>query len=137
MRKGPNKIGALTQAKFIRLVIVGESTTRELAAETGMHPETARKYLRALHSEGAVYVHHYEPDRLGRYCEPVYQIKLGDEKDARRYAENTKAAHRERLRLRRHAAARARRLQARVAGMAHIGENEPPRTLLAALNVVT
>ena len=109
-RRKPNRIGAVTQAKFIKMLMAPEFTTTEIAAETGMHRVTAYRYMRALHSEGVVYVHHYEPDRMGRYNDAVYVI--GEGEDAKKYEANTRAAHDARQRVRRLAAAKALRAQA-------------------------
>lgn len=111
-KRKPNKIGALTQAKFIKMLMTPQFTTTEIAVETGMHRTTAYRYMRALHSEGVVYVHHFEPDRLGRYNGAVYVI--GEGADAKKYAGNTRAAHDARQRVRRLAAAKALRAQAKL-----------------------
>lgn len=120
MAKRPNRIGAITQAKFVRLLMAGDSTVLEIAEETGMHPETARRYIRALRSEDAIYIHRYGPDRRGLYCAAVYKIKIGDEADARK--PTREAAHLRRLYQRRLSTDKARRLQARVNGIVHAGQ---------------
>lgn len=97
------KINALTQAKLIRLLLIGDYMLSELAEETGLHYTTVCEYCRKLRAEGALYVRRWEPDKRGARRMPVY--RLGFHKDADRPPPTTSAERQRRTRERQRAAA--------------------------------
>lgn len=84
MKRRPVRISALTQARFLRLLMDGELSVHELAEEIGMHRVTAYRYCFALHREGVIHVTGYRIDTLGRDGSRIF--KLGAGKDVKRYA---------------------------------------------------
>lgn len=76
----PVRITALSQAKFVKLLMEGTHTCPEMATELGLHLRTVQSYCAALHKEGAVYIDHWEADPRGAL---VYRVfRLGEGKDA-------------------------------------------------------
>jgi hypothetical protein len=96
------KMGAITQAQLIKLMLDGELTCVELAEETGLHYVTVLQYTRELHRAKACFIHHYEKDRRGRDNAKVYKIGVG--RDAKR-EKLTPAQRQARVRDRRRMAA--------------------------------
>ncbi len=76
------KIGAITQAHLIKLLLDGDRTCQELADETGLHYVTVLQYTRELHKVGAAHICRWEKDVRGRDILKIY--KLGKGKDAKR-----------------------------------------------------
>lgn len=103
------KIGALTQAALVKLLLDGTRDCSELAEETGLHYVTVLRYTRALYRAKAAHICAWHADKLGRATLKV--CKLGTGRDAKRpcMTGNEKAAkYRERQ--------RAKKLQLVVAG---------------------
>ena len=84
MNKGKRiiKIGAITQAKLIRLLLDGDLSCAELAEETGLHYVTVLQYTRELHLAGAAHICRWEKDVRDRDNVKIYKIGVG--KDAKR-----------------------------------------------------
>ena len=76
------KVGALSYANMIKLLLDGDYTCAELAEETGLHYVTILHYTRELHKAKAVHITRWEPDTRGRYLCKVF--KIGSDKDAKR-----------------------------------------------------
>jgi hypothetical protein len=83
-RKGRKvvKVGAMTYAKLLRLLLDGGYTLAELAEETGLHYLTVCDYTTAMYKEKVIHIAGWAPDARGRVCCRVY--KIGAEKDAKR-----------------------------------------------------
>lgn len=84
LKRRPVRIGHLTQAKFLRLLMNGELSIHEIADEIGMHRVTAYRYCNALHREGVIHIAGYQIDSIGRDGSRIF--KLGAGKDVKRYA---------------------------------------------------
>jgi predicted ArsR family transcriptional regulator len=76
------KLGALTNANLMKLLLDGTYSCIELSEETGLHYVTVLEYTRAMHRVGAVHINSWEKDTRGRDVIKVY--KLGTAKDAKR-----------------------------------------------------
>lgn len=83
-RKGRKvvKVGAMTYAKLLRLLLDGGYTLAELAEETGLHYLTVCDYTTAMYKEKVIHIAGYAPDSRGRITCRVY--KIGEGKDAKR-----------------------------------------------------
>lgn len=76
-RRAPCRLNALTVAKLIRYLQDVPSNVIELAEACGLSEPTARRFVLALHREGATHVVGWEPDCLGRWVTKVYAIGQG------------------------------------------------------------
>jgi predicted ArsR family transcriptional regulator len=95
------RINALSFAKLVRCVVDDPATADEAAEETGLHPKTASRYLRALHRERLIHVCQWEKDALGRDRIPVYAFgSKRDRPKAKRTAAERHRAYRAQLKLR-------------------------------------
>lgn len=59
------RIGAILQAKVLRLLVDGPHSVLELEGESGVHEKTLRGYLKELHAQKLVYVHDWLPNSRG------------------------------------------------------------------------
>jgi hypothetical protein len=92
------KMGAVSYAYMIKMLMEGTRTCAELAEETGLHVATIYDYTRELHKKKAIHIVSWEKDILGRDCMPVFMI--GKAKDAERHR-LTPAERQQNLRARR------------------------------------
>lgn len=69
-------------AIIVRELCAGPSTVSDLAAATGLNPETVMGYVRAMRRQKTLYVAHWGTDQRGRTNAAAYA--LGDRPDARR-----------------------------------------------------
>lgn len=74
------KIGAVSYAKLMRLLLDGIYTCKELAEDTGLHYVTVCNYVRALYKEGVIHIADYEKDRRGIENAPIYKVGRGEDK---------------------------------------------------------
>ena len=74
MKQRQIKMGAISYAKMIRLMLEGEYSCEELANVTGLHYVTVLQYTRELHRAGAVHISEWRKDRLGRDNVKIYKI---------------------------------------------------------------
>jgi DNA-directed RNA polymerase specialized sigma subunit len=74
------RIGHLTLAKTMKLLLDGPATAHEVAEVTGIHLRTAQEWMRALKTEGVTHISAWHPDSLGRDSIPVYKIGAGKDK---------------------------------------------------------
>lgn len=93
------KIGAITYAKLVSLMLEGAYTIKELADHTGLHKTTVGHYTAALYKEKAAHICAWAPDDRGRYLCRVY--KLGHGPDAKRPAPTPRSELTKRWRARR------------------------------------
>ena len=100
------RIGHLTLAKTLKLLLDGPTTAQEVSEVTGVHLRTAQEWFRALKAEGCVHVTAWHPDSLGRDSIPVWKLgkgtdkkkqTLGNTESARRYRERKKIIQRDRM----------------------------------------
>ena len=92
------KLGALTNANLIKLLLEGTYSCAELAKATGLHYVTVLEYTRVMHRVGAAHIHSWEKDTRGRDVIKIY--KIGAAKDAARECLTTNermARHREKV----------------------------------------
>ena len=93
------KVGHMTLAKTLALLMVGPTTTHEISEHIGIHLVTAQEWMRALRKEGTVHIVGWLPDRLDRDCTPVYALGAGKDKPRRKLSGAARAArYRERIR---------------------------------------
>ncbi len=74
------KMGAISYAHLMRLMLDGVYTCQELADETGLHYVTVLQYTRELHRVGAAHICAWEPDTLGRDARKIYKLGQGRDK---------------------------------------------------------
>jgi predicted ArsR family transcriptional regulator len=100
------RIGHLTLAKTLKLLLDGPATAQEIAEVTGIHLRTAQEWFRALKAEDCVHVTAWHPDSLGRDSIPVWKLgkgadkhkqTLGNRESARRYRARLKLKARDRM----------------------------------------
>ena len=77
-----HRIGALSYATLISLLMRGDSSTEELAEETGLHLNTVRNYLAALRKLKVIYISEWRYDRVNHPSLRIF--KLGGKQDATR-----------------------------------------------------
>lgn len=77
------KVGAISYAQLIKLLLEGIYTCQELADETGLHYVTVLQYTRELHRAGAAYIAGWEEDCFGRDALKVYKLGAGKDKPRR------------------------------------------------------
>lgn len=77
------KVGALSYARLVKLMLEGIYNCDELAEETGLHYVTVLHYTRELHKVGAAHICDWDKDRCGRDALKIY--KLGEGKDKSRH----------------------------------------------------
>ena len=65
----------------------GTRSTAELAEEVGVHYETMKSYIRALHKEGVIHIAMWEDDARG--CNSIAVWMLGEKRDAPRRRRRT------------------------------------------------
>lgn len=68
------RVSAMTLARFVRMLLDGPQTAREIAAETGLHPVTVARYLREMRRVHAVGICAWEKDSRGRDAIRVYEL---------------------------------------------------------------
>ena len=94
------KMGAISYAKMIRLMLEGEYSCEELADLTGLHYVTVLQYTRELHLAGAAHISEWRKDRLDRDNVRIYKIghsfdmprfRLSHKERQRRYKARKKA----------------------------------------------
>lgn len=94
------KMGAISYAKMVRLLLDGEFSCIELADMTGLHYVTVLQYTRELHRAGAVHISEWRKDRMDRDNVKIYKIghsfdmkraRISDKEKARRYRVRKKA----------------------------------------------
>lgn len=73
-------VTAMTYAKTMKLLAEGTRSAMELASDVGLHYETMKAYLRALHKEGVIHISMWEDDSRGRNSIAIWM--LGEGKDA-------------------------------------------------------
>lgn len=71
------KVGALTYAQLIKLMLPGDMDCRELAEATGLHYVTVLQYTRELHRAGAAHISAWLKDSRGRDVIKLYKIGEG------------------------------------------------------------
>ena len=76
------KIGAVSYAKMVKLMLEGVYNCQEIADETGLHYVTVLQYARELYLAGAAHICNWEHDSRGRDIVKIY--KIGQGKDAKR-----------------------------------------------------
>lgn len=64
-------------ASWLSAMLTKPYSLRELEAKTGIHYETLRPLMNALHEAGVVHVSHWRIDRMGRMSVAVYQLGFG------------------------------------------------------------
>lgn len=74
------KVGAISYAQLVKLLLDGLYTTRELAEQTGLHYVTVCQYTRELYRAKAVYICDWQPDTRDRDCLKIYKIGTGKDK---------------------------------------------------------
>ena len=74
MKQRQIKMGAISYAKMIRLMLEGEYSCEELASLTGLHYVTVLQYTRELHRAGATHISEWRKDRLDRDNVRIYKI---------------------------------------------------------------
>lgn len=94
------KMGAISYAKMVRLLLEGEYSCLELAELTGLHYVTVLQYTRELHRAGAAHISEWRKDKLDRDNVKIYKIghsfdmkraRVSDREKARRYRVRKKA----------------------------------------------
>lgn len=80
-------VTAMTYAKLMKLLTEGTRNTRELSEAVGVHYETMRDYIRALHKEGVIHVVMWDDDARGANTIAVWM--LGQEADAKQRPSKT------------------------------------------------
>lgn len=78
------KVGAMSYAKLIKLMLEGIYSCAELAEHTGLHYVTVLEYTRALYREGAAHISSWEADCRGRDMIKVYKLGFGIDAQRRR-----------------------------------------------------
>lgn len=76
------KVSALTLTNLLKDLVNGPFAVREMSEHTGLHPQTIRAYLRAMHREKLVHIAGWEVAPDGRHKYPLW--KFGNAKDAPR-----------------------------------------------------
>lgn len=84
-------VTAMTYAKLMVLLKEGTRSISELAEEVGVHYETMKAYIRALHKEGVIHIHMWEDDARGANSIAIWM--LGSAPDAK---QRPKRSHYER-----------------------------------------
>lgn len=95
------KVNAMAYAHLIKAMMPGDLTMHELAEETGLHYQTVRDYVNAMHKAGVAHITRFDPDSRGRHTVKIFQ--LGEGKDAKRIRmtqAERQQAHRARERVR-------------------------------------
>jgi len=72
-----SKIGALSNANLMMLMLEGTYTCKQLAEKTGLHYSTVLDYVRALYKVGACHICGWEEDAKGRSVIKVHQLGFG------------------------------------------------------------
>jgi hypothetical protein len=94
------RINQLSNAKLVRLLLVGELSCEALAAESGIHYMTVLDYVGAMRNEGALFIDHYEADSRGAMRVKIFKLGFGEDaiqpvltraERSKRYRENRKA----------------------------------------------
>lgn len=71
------RMGPITYAKMIKLMLEGEYTCPQLAEMTGLGIKSIYWYTRELHREGAAHICRWGEDTKGRRFVKVYKIGWG------------------------------------------------------------
>lgn len=64
-------------AAFIKLLHKAPASLREIEAKTGIHYETLRPMMKALHAAEAVHISHWRIDGMGRASIACYALGFG------------------------------------------------------------
>jgi hypothetical protein len=120
------KVGALTLARLLRLLLDGSRDCRELAEDSGLHYVTVLRYCREMHLARAAHIAEWRQDDLGRHVVKVY--KVGNKPDAKRPPALSGVQKAERYRERR----RAKQLQLVVAGAGRLEQAANGRVRFAS-----
>lgn len=64
-------------AGILQAMLTQPCTLRELAAKSGVHYETLRPLVNALHDAGVVHISHWKVDTMGRESIASYQLGFG------------------------------------------------------------
>ncbi len=83
-RRRAVKVGAISYAQLIKLLMEGLYTTKELAEQTGLHYVTVCQYTRELHRAKAVYICEWQQDSRDRDAVKIYKIGGGKDKARRK-----------------------------------------------------
>lgn len=101
MKNRPSTLNHLSAAILVEALMHGPATVFDISAETGVSYITTRRYVRALHKRGCIYVAEWHEDLRGR--RNVRAFTLGRKPDAPRPPKIThaarQAAYRERARV--------------------------------------
>ena len=62
---------------WLKLMLLGAYTIREMANRTGMHYETLRPIIKRMHAEGLVHVAGWRVEATGRHYAARYQYGIG------------------------------------------------------------
>lgn len=90
------KVGAISYAHLVKLLLDGIWTNKELAEQTGLHYVTVCQYTREMHRAKAVYICEWQQDIRDRDSVRVYKIGTGKDKARRRLsAAERQRRHRE------------------------------------------
>lgn len=91
------KIGAISYASLMQRLVSDHATLHELCDHTGLHMQTIRDYVEALHKARLVHITAWMPDILGRDQTPVYSWGVGvDKKRANKSVTQRQRDYRER-----------------------------------------
>lgn len=71
------RMGAISYAKMVKLMIEGQYTCPQLAEMTGLGMKCIYHYTRELHREGAAHICDWGQDTKGRSFVKVYKIGWG------------------------------------------------------------
>ncbi len=71
------KINALSLALLVKALLDGPHNQHELAAETGLHVITIRRYVKAMEQVKALHICAWDRDPNGRAIVPVYKMGPG------------------------------------------------------------
>lgn len=71
------RMGPISYAKMIKLMLEGEYTCSELSKLTGLGIKSIYHYTRELHREGAAHICDWNQDSKGRNFAKVYKIGWG------------------------------------------------------------
>ena len=80
MTRTVRRIGHMTLAKTLKLMLDGPTTAQEVSEFTGVHLRTAQEWFRNLKAEGCVHVCAWHPDSIGRDSIPVWKLGKGTDK---------------------------------------------------------
>lgn len=76
------RLNALVMALALKVILSGRFTREELLHKTGVHYQSAGRWLAAIKREKLIYIADWQNDTMGRDNIPVYE--LGDKPDKKR-----------------------------------------------------